>query len=100
MLAKAGLQHLGPNDESTLADWWQQTRTTVLGIFRHGFDSTMLLVSWGIWKERNRRTFDNSAKTPAQVLALICEEADSWISAGFRSLASLVAIRGGTRTFE
>ena len=74
-----------------MADWWQQTRTAVPEIFRRGFDSLVLLVSLEVWKEHNRRTFDNNTKTPAQVLALIREEADSWIAAGFRSLAPLFA---------
>jgi hypothetical protein len=41
------------------------------------------------WKERNRRTFDNISKAPAQVVALIIKEADSWVAAGYRSLAPL-----------
>jgi hypothetical protein len=76
---------------SSLADWWQQTRTAVPEIFRHSFDSLVLLVPWEVRKEHNRQTFDNNTKTPAQVFALICEEADSWIAAGFRSLALLFA---------
>jgi hypothetical protein len=49
----------------------------------------MLLVSWEIWKERNRRTFDNIFRTPIQLLPSIRDEGNSWIMAGFRSLAPL-----------
>lgn len=85
------MQHLGSSHESCLADWWQQTRFVVLGILKRGFDSLVLLVSRAVWMERNRRTFDNDAKTPAQVFDLICEEANSGITAGYRSLAALFA---------
>jgi hypothetical protein len=44
-----------------------------------------------IWKESNRWAFDNVSKMLTQVLALIVEEADSWIAASFRSLATLFA---------
>jgi hypothetical protein len=44
-----------------------------------------------IWKERNRRTFDNVSKTAAQVLTMIIEEADPWVATGFWSLAPLSA---------
>ena len=60
--------------------------------FRRGFDSLVLLVSWVIWKERNRWTFDRDARTTAQVLSVIHEEADACIAAGFRSLSSLLAV--------
>jgi len=60
-------------------------------ILKRGFDSLILLVCWVVWKEGNRRTFDNDARSPAQVFAIICEEADSWIAAGYRSLAALFA---------
>jgi len=46
-----------------------------------------------LWKERNRQTFDGISKTPLQLLHLIADEADAWISAGFASLAPLVAAR-------
>jgi hypothetical protein len=59
--------------------------------FRRGFDSLLLLVSWEVWKERNRRTFDSASSTPSQLLQLIRDEGNSWIAAGFRSLAPLFA---------
>jgi hypothetical protein len=44
------------------------------------------------WKERDRRTFDRITKTPSQLIALVLEEADGWITAGFNCLASLTAL--------
>ncbi|XP_066320259.1 uncharacterized protein [Miscanthus floridulus] len=91
LLAMTGLQRFGPSHDARLADWWQQTRADVPRSLRRGFDSLVLLVSWILWKERNRRTFHNVTKSPAQVFSLICDEADSWIAAGYRSLAALFA---------
>ena len=91
LLASAGLQHLGLHIDSTMADWWLQTRADFPEMFWRGFNSLVLLVSWIIWKERNRRTFDHLARTTTQVLAVIREEADSCVAAGFRALASLLA---------
>jgi hypothetical protein len=72
-------------------NWWLQARTLVPNAFRRGFDSLVLLVSWEVWKERNRRTFNGNSRTPAHLLALIRDEGDSWIASGFRSLAPLFA---------
>ena len=92
LLSRAGLEHLVPSDDSCLVDWWQSTRSSIPKRFRRSFDSLVLLVSWMVWKERNRRTFDSITKTPSQLVALILEEADAWIAAGFRCLASLTAL--------
>ena len=86
---RVGFQHLCPSDESVLLDWWQQERMRAPESFRRGFDSLVLLVSWEVWKERNRRTFDSSCKTPTELVSLIRHEANDWIAAGFRSFAPL-----------
>ena len=86
---KAGLQHLAPGNDSTLADWWLLTRDAVPETIRRAFDSLVLLVAWVIWKERNSRTFSNVAKTTTQVIAVVTEELDAYIGAGYRRLASL-----------
>lgn len=91
LLARVGFLHLCPSSDSYLVDWWQHARTIVPESLRRGFDSLVLLVSWETWKERNRCTFDNATKSPSQVLALIRDEGESWIAAGFRSLAPLLA---------
>jgi hypothetical protein len=33
-----------------------------------------MYTTWNIWKERNRRTFQEAERTPIQVLGLIKEE--------------------------
>jgi hypothetical protein len=57
---------------------------------RKEFDSAVLLTSWNLWKERNRRTFDRVSRTPQELLRLIVDEAHSWIAAGFTSLLPVV----------
>jgi len=59
---------------------------------RRGFDSTVLLVSWRLWKERNSRTFDNSASTVQQVAKLVLELTDEWIAAGFVAIAEFLVV--------
>jgi hypothetical protein len=86
------MQHLVPLDSSCLSDWWQNTRTAIPKPFKRSFDSLVLLVSWKVWKERNRRTFENNTRTPPQLYVLILEEADAWIDTGFRCLASLIVL--------
>ena len=59
------------------------------------FDSLVILTSWMIWNERNRRTFDGKAKTVTELLASIEEEAVSWLLARFRHLNIFVAACNG-----
>jgi hypothetical protein len=59
---------------------------------RRSFDSLVLLVSWSLWKERNRRTFDRKSRSTTELLQAILEEVDAWIAAGFRGLALLTAL--------
>jgi hypothetical protein len=91
LLGLVGFQHLSPASGSRIVDWWLQTRGMVPEHHRRGFDSLVLLVSWEVWKERNRRTFDGHSKTPTQLLGVIRDDGDSWIAAGFRGLAQLFA---------
>lgn len=92
LFMRVGFQHLCPASDSSLVDWWQLARAQVPNPFRRGFDTLILLVSWELWKECNRRTFNGITKSPAEVLATIGEEGDSWIAAGFRSLVPLFAL--------
>jgi hypothetical protein len=86
------MEHLALAEDSSLADRWQTTRLSIPKHLRHSFDSVVLLVSWMVWKERNRRTFDMITKLLAELVVLILEEADAWIAAGFWCLASLVVL--------
>jgi hypothetical protein len=52
----------------------------------------VLLVSWELWKERNRRTFDGIHESTSQVLLRIRNEAEACILAGYSKLAPLFAV--------
>lgn len=60
-----------------------------MGTDKRGFDSVVLLVSWVLWKERNRRTFDNLSRTTTEVIAQVREEGAEWIAAGCKALGQL-----------
>ena len=55
------------------------TRALVPETLCRGFDSLVLLVSWEIWKKRNRRTFDDKSISTTQLLCL------TWTEGGARS---------------
>ena len=77
-----------------LADWWTTSRKRVAKADRMCFDSIVILTSWMIWNERNRRTFDSKIKTVPELLACLEEEALSWLLARFRQLSVFVAACG------
>ena len=92
ILITVGLQHTAPSPSDTLVDWWLAARKQVPGALSRGFDSLVLLVSWELWKERNRRTFDRVCATTTHVLRQIQTEGESWIAAGFSKLTPLFAL--------
>jgi hypothetical protein len=81
-----------PQHNSRLLDWWLSSRAGLPEALRRSFDSLVLLVSWCIWKERNRRTFDRKSRSLTQLLHQIREEADAWVGAGFRALSLVLAL--------
>jgi hypothetical protein len=87
-----GFPAMVPSSDDSLLDWWLRTRDTFPETLRRSFDSLVLLVSWCLWKERNRRTFDHRALMTTELLGHTLEEADVWIASGFRSLALLTAL--------
>lgn len=91
ILQLVDMGHLYPDAGDTLVLWWLASRIQVVKPLRKGFDSLVLLVTWEVWKERNRRTFDNVERTPAQLVNTILAEAEEWMSAGFSCLAQLAS---------
>lgn len=52
-------------------------------------DSIIILVSWLLWLERNKRVFDRQARSAQQLLSLIADEAVQWGPAGYAHAESL-----------
>ena len=92
ILSTFALGHLTPTADDTLLDWWLRTRARFHDDLQKAFDTLVLLVSWMLWKERNRRVFDDDPSPATTLLDRVKEEADSWIAAGFRSLAAFASL--------
>ena len=78
----------------SLADWWASARKKLLKSERRDFDSMVLLVSWLLWLERNRRVFDRQSRSAQQLLNLIADEAFQWSLAGYKQVAALATALG------
>lgn len=81
-------QHLTPGRDDCLSVWWTSSRKRLPKPLRKGFDGLVVLVCWELWKERNRCIFDKESRQPTQLLLHIRNEANMWITAGYRSLGS------------
>jgi hypothetical protein len=53
-----------------------------------GFNTMVALACWGLWKERNRRIFDNTIAHAAQLSSLIMEEGRWWAPVGYRDITA------------
>ena len=92
LLHPSGWEQLSPSAHSPLSTWWMDGRYSVPAQLQRRFDSTVLLVSWRLWKERNSCTFDNSASTVQQVAKLVLEETDEWIAARFVAITEFLVV--------
>jgi hypothetical protein len=85
------LQVTMPASTYSLVGWWLACRQELSNEAKKGFDSILLLVTWLLWGERNRRVFRGLAQPPAQLLWLVVEEGECWVQAGYRPLAAVLA---------
>jgi len=72
-----------------LADWWSSARKLIPKINRRSFDSMVILISWILWNERNRRVFDHQVRTSRQLLDFIADEAVQWVLASYSQVEKL-----------
>lgn len=77
---------------SSLVDWWINVRRGQ-GALKKGIDSSVMLVSWRIWKARNDVVFNRRSPTARAVMQAVMEEASQWIQAGASRLSGLVGQR-------
>jgi hypothetical protein len=57
----------------SLHGYWHKCRRKVDRTHRKAFNGLMIHFWWNIWKERNRRTFQNKS-LPAREVAFLCKE--------------------------
>ncbi|WVZ79026.1 hypothetical protein U9M48_026654 [Paspalum notatum var. saurae] len=87
-LARCGVS-APPASDATLLSWWQNVRAAWPTTTRHASGTVVGLVSWCIWKERNKRCFENVKSTLAEVLLSIRALGELWCSGGASMLGEL-----------
>jgi hypothetical protein len=63
-----------PTDSLEIIDWWQKELAQLPPKTRRNKAALLMYCAWNIWKERNRRVFDQVSKTPAEVMQEIKAE--------------------------
>jgi hypothetical protein len=62
-----------PPGGRSLNDWWDETISHLPKEKKREASGAIIYSMWGVWKERNRRVFQNTALQPTAVAALIKE---------------------------
>lgn len=91
------IQRLQPaNWEQTedFGQWFLNLGNSCAATKRDGLRSLVMLAVWEIWKERNRRVFNNAARSTDQLLHAIQDEARTWICAGNTGLELALPMAG------
>lgn len=86
-----GIQSATPSwsDLKTVKQWWSAYNGRP-GYSRKAGISLQMLVCWEIWNERNARVFRNKESPTMRVVAVIKDEAKTWVIAGARLLSNLI----------
>ena len=87
-----GLHDFSPAEWHTFNDarsWWDHILHAHPGR-KKALASLLMLVSWEIWNERNRRVFKNSSTLPSIILDRIKHDAHDWVLAGAKQLGHLL----------
>jgi hypothetical protein len=82
LLSPVGLVALVPEASATSVDWWLLERQRLSAKARLAFDTLVLLVSWTLWLERNKRTFQGTLASVLDLYCAVIREAEIWVEAG------------------
>jgi hypothetical protein len=63
-----------PPGGRSLNDWWDETISHLPKEKKREASGAIIYSMWGVWKERNRRVFQNTALQPTAVAALVKED--------------------------
>jgi hypothetical protein len=59
-----------PASVASVADWWEQAASKIQKQDRRRFNGMVIYIMWNLWKERNRRIFENVHRTAQQVASV------------------------------
>ena len=65
---------LPQQEPQCLADWWEDVASMIPKQERQTFNGALIYIVWNIWKEMNRRIFENEHQTAEQVAYLAKED--------------------------
>jgi hypothetical protein len=92
LLRPSAWDQLMPSPDSSLSSWWMDARCLVPRHLRRGFDSTVVLVSWRLWREQNSRIFNNIHTAADQAVRVVLAEGDEWITSGFTLFSEFLVV--------
>jgi hypothetical protein len=68
-------------DPPHLKSWWEEAATKIAKQEKRRFNGMVIYMLWNIWKERNRRIFDNAHESAMQVALRVKEDIEQRKSA-------------------
>jgi hypothetical protein len=69
------IQVIHPTQDSPhLKSWWEEAATKIAKQEKRCFSRMVIYTLWNIWKERNRRIFDNTNESAMQVALRVKED--------------------------
>jgi len=80
----------------SIHSYWRKCRAKIDKGRRKTFDGIMIYFWWNVWKERNRRIFQNKSLQPRQVALLCKEEVEQYqLARGNNGSSSCYIVRPG-----